>query len=104
MQWFYIFYFIYTHLIRKYITIDIEDKYTSMTSLDDYFFKVDKNMIVVDPIPHGLLCLSGIEIDTLFPLFITKKGNASFVKSKPKQFYAKIAILEGFWPFCSQRL
>ena len=24
----YIFYFIYTHLIRKYITIDIEDKYT----------------------------------------------------------------------------
>jgi len=70
--------------------IDIEDKYTSMTSLDDYFFKVDKNMIVVDPIPHGLLCLSGIEIDTLFPLFITKKGNASFVKSKPKQFYAKI--------------
>lgn len=51
----------------------------SFTELDHFFTKVPNDMIVVDPIPSGLLCMSGWEVDEMFPWFISSSGSNSFL-------------------------
>ena len=51
----------------------------SSTKLDDFFTSVPDDMVVVDPIPSGLLCMSGWEVDEMFPWFISSSGSNSFL-------------------------
>ena len=52
-----------------------EGLFKSFKTQDDFFTTVPENMIVVDPIPSGLLCMSGWSLDELFPAFINSYGN-----------------------------
>jgi hypothetical protein len=54
----------------------------SFVEIDDFFTTVPKNMILVDPIPSGLLCMSGHTVDELFPWFVSSAGNNQFLKNK----------------------
>jgi hypothetical protein len=54
----------------------------SFVDVDDFFTTVPKNMILVDPIPSGLLCMSGHTVDELFPWFVSSAGNNQFLKNK----------------------
>ena len=56
--------------------------YKSLTTLDDFFTKVPKDMVLVDPIPSGLLCLSNWSVDHLFPWFIYTYGSEMFLKDR----------------------
>jgi len=56
--------------------------YKSLITLDDFFTKVPKDMVLVDPIPSGLLCLSNWSTDELFPWFISAFGNKMFLNDK----------------------
>lgn len=51
----------------------------SFTKLDDFFTKVPDDIIVVDPIPSGLLCMSSWEVDEMFPWFISSSGSNAFL-------------------------
>ena len=60
-----------------------EGKFKTLKTIDDFFMKVPENMVVVDPIPSGLLCMSGYAVDDLFPWFISVFGSNTFLnKSK----------------------
>jgi hypothetical protein len=54
----------------------------SFVEIDDFFTTVPENMILVDPVPSGLLCMSGHAVDELFPWFISSAGNNQFLKNK----------------------
>ena len=56
--------------------------YKSLTTLDNFFTKVPKDMVLVDPIPSGLLCLSNWSVDYLFPWFIYTYGSEMFLKDR----------------------
>jgi hypothetical protein len=51
----------------------------SFEKLDDFFTNVPDDMIVVDPVPSGLLCMSGWEVDEMFPWFISSSGSNAFL-------------------------
>jgi hypothetical protein len=51
----------------------------SITEIDHFFTKVPDDVIVVDPIPSGLLCMSGWEVDEMFPWFISSSGSNAFL-------------------------
>ncbi len=48
----------------------------------DLFMDVPDNIIVVDPIMKGNLCMSYKEIDYGFPKFVSEKGNNAFINSE----------------------
>ena len=58
-----------------------EGLFKSFKTQDDFFTTVPENMIVVDPIPSGLLCMSGWSLDELFPAFINSYGNKTFLQN-----------------------
>ena len=58
-----------------------EGLFKSFKTQDDFFTTVPENMIVVDPIPSGLLCMSGWSLDELFPAFINSFGNKTFLQN-----------------------
>ena len=70
--------------------ISEDNQYSSLINVNDFFLKVNKNMIVVDPIPHGLLCVSGHEMDHLFPWVILTEGSNAFIKTNSKEYYKKL--------------
>lgn len=49
---------------------------------NELFMDVPDNVIVVDPIMKGNLCLSYKEIDYGFPNFVSEKGNNAFINSE----------------------
>ena len=57
-----------------------EGLFKSFKTEDDFFTTVPENMILVDPIPSGLLCMSGWSLDELFPAFINSYGNSMFLQ------------------------
>ena len=59
-----------------------EGKFKKMETVDDFFMKVPENMLVVDPIPSGLLCMSGYAVDDLFPWIISHLGSNTFLNKK----------------------
>ena len=58
-----------------------EGLFKSFKTEDDFFTTVPENMILVDPIPSGLLCMSGWALDELFPAFIHSFGNNIFLQN-----------------------
>lgn len=46
---------------------DISDHFKSLYTINDYFMSVPDNMIVIDPIAPGYLCMSGYTADTVMP-------------------------------------
>ena len=51
----------------------------SFIKVDNFFTNVPDDMVVVDPIPSGLLCMSGWEVDEMFPWFISSSGSNAFL-------------------------
>ena len=57
-----------------------EGLFKSFETEDDFFTTVPENMVLVDPIPSGLLCMSGWSVDELFPWFVSSFGNKTFLQ------------------------
>ena len=55
--------------------------FKSFETVDDFFTTVPENMVLVDPIPTGLLCMSGWSVDELFPTIINLFGNQTFLRN-----------------------
>ena len=58
-----------------------EALFKSFKTEDDFFTTVPENMMLVDPIPSGLFCMSGWAVDELFPAFINSYGNKTFLQN-----------------------
>lgn len=62
--------------------ITTQGLFKSFKKADDFFTTVPENMILVDPIPSGLLCVSGWSVDYLFPAIINDLGNKMFLQNE----------------------
>lgn len=54
---------------------------SSLKEFNDFFTKVPKDAILIDPVVSGIYCSSGYAIDDLFPWAISDFGNDTFLSS-----------------------